>query len=367
MTQQPVPPPTGTGFPMWPRGLYVLLLAAATIIVISGLKAFSASLSIVFLALTITVVARPVQTMLARRGLPGWVCLGGLLAASFGILAAIAASLTWSVAQLVDHLAGGAYDEAIEGYRDDTAELLTELGYTGDDLQSILDQLDIGALAGQFVNAVSGALGVLSLLSLLVICMLFMAIDTGRFTAHLEDSVAESRPGVVAALQQFAHTTRSYFIVATVFGMIVAVLDVVALLLLGVPLAAVWGVLSLITNYIPNVGFILGLIPPALLALLEGGWQLSVAVVVVYAAINVVIQSVIQPRFVGNAVGLSATLTFLSLIFWGWVFGPLGALLAVPMTLLAKALLIDIDPGARWISPLISLEPPDRARSRPST
>ena len=76
--------------------------------------------------------------------------------------------------------------------------------------------------------------------------------------------------------------------------------------------------------------------------------------------VNVVIQSVIQPRFVGNAVGLSTTLTFVSLVFWTWVLGPLGALLAVPMSLFFKAVLVDVDPDARWIGPLVSGRPEDR-------
>ena len=76
-------------------------------------------------------------------------------------------------------------------------------------------------------------------------------------------------------------------------------------------------------------------------------------VIAVYCLVNVVIQSVIQPKVVGDAVGLSATLTFLSLVFWAWVLGPLGALLAIPLSLLVKALLIDIDPSTRWLSPLI--------------
>ncbi|MEM8923023.1 MAG: AI-2E family transporter [Actinomycetota bacterium] len=344
----------------WPRGLYVLLVGAAAMIVIAGLRAFASSLSTIFLALILIVLARPVQRALVDRGLPSWVGLAGLLVTAYGTLALIAASLAWSIAQLVDHLAGGAYDDQIDEYRTTIGDALTDLGFSGD-VQALFDELDLSSLAGQFLSAVSGALGILSLLSLLVIAMLFMAVDTSRFTAHLEGSVAEERPGVVHALHRFTAATRSYFVVATVFGLIVAVFDVIALLILGVPLAIVWGVLSLITNYIPNVGFVLGLIPPALLALLEGGWQLALIVVVVYVVINVVIQSVIQPKFVGDAVGLSATLTFLSLIFWGWVFGPLGALLAVPMTLLAKALLIDADPEARWLSPLIALGDPNTA------
>ncbi len=352
MTQQAAAPGLG---PL-PRALNVLLMAAAGMIVIAGVRAFATSLSVIFLALTLIVVARPVQQMVQRQGLPPFVGVVALIFTSFGALVAVGAALVWASVTLVDHLAGGSYDDQIQRYRDDVTAQLENFGYTGDNAQSLFDLLDVNAVAGQFVSAVSGALGVLSMISLLVISMLFMAIDTGRFTTVLETSVARSRPNVMVALQNFAASTRTYFLVATVFGFIVAVLDVVALLILGVPLALVWGVLSFITNYIPNVGFVLGLIPPALLAFLEGGWQLSVIVIIVYAGINVVIQSVIQPKFVGDAVGLSMTVTFLSLIFWGWVFGPLGALLAVPMTLLAKALLIDIDPGASWLSPLISLD-----------
>jgi predicted PurR-regulated permease PerM len=79
-----------------------------------------------------------------------------------------------------------------------------------------------------------------------------------------------------------------------------------------------------------------------------------IAVIVVYSLINVIIQTVIQPKFVGDAVGLSTTLTFLSLVFWAWVLGGLGALLAIPLTLLVKALFVDFDPDHQWLRPLLS-------------
>ncbi len=132
-----------------------------------------------------------------------------------------------------------------------------------------------------------------------------------------------------------------------------AVADVGALYWLAVPLPLLWGLLSFITNYIPNIGFVIGLIPPALLGLLEGGVGRMVAVVAAYSVINVVIQSFVQPKFVGDAVGLSVTLTFPSLVFWTFVLGPLGALLAVPMSLLVKALLVDVDPASQWLRPLL--------------
>ncbi|MEU4292331.1 AI-2E family transporter [Kribbella sp. NPDC026596] len=93
----------------------------------------------------------------------------------------------------------------------------------------------------------------------------------------------------------------------------------------------------------------------------DSGPATMIAVIVVYSVINFVIQSVIQPRVVGDAVGLTAMLTFLSLVFWTWVIGPLGALLAVPLTLLTKALLVESDPRTRWALPLIAGTPaPDK-------
>ena len=107
----------------------------------------------------------------------------------------------------------------------------------------------------------------------------------------------------------------------------------------------------------PNIGFVLGVAPPALLGLLAGGWGEFIAVVVVYSLLNFVVQTLIQPRFVGDSVGLSMTVTFVALLFWGWVLGALGALLAIPLTLLFKALLVDVDPRGHWLDALLREEP----------
>ena len=147
---------------------------------------------------------------------------------------------------------------------------------------------------------------------------------------------------------------RSYWLVSTIFGLIVAVLDVAALGFLGVPMAVTWGVLSFITNYIPNIGFFLGVIPPALLALVDSGPWTALWVVVAYAVLNFVIQSLIQPKFTGDAVGLNTTTTFLSLLFWSQVIGALGTILAVPLTLFVKCVLIDSDRRSRWVGIFLS-------------
>jgi predicted PurR-regulated permease PerM len=204
-----------------------------------------------------------------------------------------------------------------------------------------------------------------SSLVFLLCLMLFLSVEAGGIDRRLA-AISIDRPGLAVALHSFAHGTRSYILVSTVFGAIVGVLDGVALAVIGVPLPVLWALLSFITNYVPNVGFVIGLVPPALLALLTSGVPAMLAVIGVYCVLNFVVQSLIQPHFVGDSVGLAMTTTFVALVFWAWLLGPLGALLAIPLTLLAKALLVDVDPTARWVTALAgSLAPDPRTTRRP--
>ncbi|MFD6817700.1 AI-2E family transporter [Microbacterium sp. NPDC060132] len=161
---------------------------------------------------------------------------------------------------------------------------------------------------------------------------------------------------------------RRYFVVNAIFGAIVAVIDGLALWWMGVPAPLVWAILAFVTNFVPNIGFVLGLIPPAVLALVVGGWPLLLAVVAVYCVVNVVLQVLVQPKFVSDAVDLSLTLSFFSVVFWTFVIGPLGAILAVPLTLVVRTLVLEVDPGStwlRWLSGDRSAAPPPTVPARP--
>ncbi|WP_063753656.1 AI-2E family transporter [Kutzneria sp. 744] len=190
----------------------------------------------------------------------------------------------------------------------------------------------------------------------LLALLLFLSIEASGIDARLLE-IAADRPQVSVALKGFAHRTRRYLVVTTIFGLIVAALDTIALAWMGIPLVVLWGLLSFVTNYIPNVGFVLGLLPPALLTLLASGWRPMLIVILVYTAINFVAQSLIQPHYVGDAVGLSTATAFMSLVFWAWVLGPLGLLLAIPATLLLMVVLVDIDPQAGWVAALLRAPP----------
>jgi len=343
--------------PQIPRGLYVMVLMAAATIAVAGVRSIP-SVGPILLGMTLVVVAWPVADWCKHKGMPAAVCLVALLATTFGIAAVVIGAIAWAIVQLVDYIGTSNYQTQLTELQETISTELARFGVSQTDVDDAINSIDLSTVTKQAYSAFSGVLGVAGVLGVLAVVMLFMVMDARPFVDRLDDSLAQTRPDIYSAFNNFARSTRHYFAVSTVFGFIVATLNVIALLVLGVPLALTWGVLSLITNYIPNIGFVIGVIPPAIVALLAEGWEVSVAVIVIYIATNVVVQTVIQPKIVGDALGLSATVTFLSLIFWGFVIGPIGTLIAVPMTLLTKSLLIDIDPVAYWVSPLISLDNP---------
>lgn len=335
-----------------PRGLIVILGMAGLVVSVAGLRSVSSIVGPVFLALMLVVAVHPISRYLRSRGWPAWLAGLTVVLAVYAILLGLFASIAFSLVRLTSILP--QYSDKFDQIVHNAEQQLSKHGVTADSFHNAISHVD----ASTVVGAVSGIVGQLtsltSVLVLVIVLVLFIAADSIGFTDRMS-ALAESRPDIAEALNSFAVGTRKYLIVTTVFGFIVAVLDAGFLWWAGVvPLPILWGLLSFITNYIPNIGFILGLIPPALLALLGEGVGKMVLVIVVYSLINVLLQSVIQPKFVGDAVGLSATLTFLSLLVWAFILGPLGAILAVPLTILSKALLVDIDPATRWADVLLT-------------
>lgn len=339
----------------WPRGLVVLLGFAAGVVVIAGFKAFASILAWVLLALMITIVAAPLNARLGRH-MPGWLATLLTMVVVYGVLTALVVYLIVSVAQL-----GGLIPEYSDQLNALVANLQNQLGQWGvsqDQIDQATSGINTSSVTSWVSGVLTGLLGIVGNLFFLVTVLFFMLAESAGFPRRMA-AAARIRPDLVNALGAFVVGTRQYLLVSTIFGAIVAVLDTVALYWLSIPLPLLWGILAFITNYIPNVGFVIGVIPPAILGLLEGGLPGLLAVVAVYSVINVTLQTFIQPRFVGDSVGLSTTVTFLALVFWAWVLGPLGALLAIPLTLLSKALLIDIDPTTTWVRPFLRAHVPN--------
>lgn len=352
-----------------PRGLLILLGIAAATIATFGMKAIAGIIAPSFLALVLVICVQPLRGWLLRKGVPSWLAALATILAVYLILIALIIATVVCLAKLAT--LAPTYTNQANDLANDVVKKLKDLGVDQSQINNVAKNLDFGKLFGLATTLLSSVLSVLSDLLFIGLTTLFLAFDNTRFLRTLDEAKAE-RPMLVTSLTKFASSTRTYFIVATIFGAIVAVIDTGALWLLGIPAAVVWGVLAFVTNFVPNIGFIIGLVPPAILGLLQGGWGLCIAVIVVYCAINFVIQSVLQPKFQGDALGLTTTLTFLALIFWTFVLGPLGAILALPMTMFVKALFVDVDPEYEWLGPLLSgdsaeEQPPDDADTSAAT
>ncbi len=334
-----------------PNVTVILLTLTAAVAILFGMKQYAEILGPLLLTVNLFIAAYPIQTWLVSKKVPRLVAQILLALTVFAILAAFLYALVWSITALVQELP--RYQSQFWTLYHEVVALLGQMGISE---QQVMDQIrgvNPTSLAGLLSSALGSVTNVVSLLAVLIVMIFMMVFDTDTFGMR-NAALHRHQPRVWHSIADFIAGVRRYWVVTSIFGLIVAVIDVIALEFLGVPLALVWGILSFITNYIPNVGFVIGLVPPAIMALLANDPLTALLVVIIYSVANFVIQSIIQPKFNGDAVGVTALVSFLSLLLWSSVLGALGALLALPMTLLAKAVLVDHDPQMRWLNAFIS-------------
>jgi predicted PurR-regulated permease PerM len=351
----------------------MLLGLAATVIALAGVFFARDIVGPLALALALVVVCEPVRRPIERRGLPRWAGTTAVIAVAYLVLLAMGALLWFAgsqFARLVTDFSNELQATAVsvEGW-------LASLGLdqqVADAASGALDPATIVSLASGLGGTV---LSVATALFFVFAYVIFLAADAARYR-DAGEAFGPSRRPVIDRIRRLTVGVRRYFVVNAAFGLVVAVIDGVALWALGVPAPLVWAILAFVTNFVPNIGFVLGVIPPALLALVVGGWPLMLAVIAVYSVANVVLQVLVQPKFVSDAVDLSLTLSFFSVVFWTFIIGPLGAILSIPLTLLVRALVLEGDPGTAWLrwlsgdrsaAPVLEEPPaePPRRRRRP--
>jgi predicted PurR-regulated permease PerM len=346
-----------------PRGLIILLGVAAALGAALGMREFSKILGPVFLALVLSIAVHPIRRFADRHAWPAWLGVILSLLAVYGIVAGLFAILVVAGIQFATLLQD--YAPQFQAFLRQAVVVLESVGVSQQELQDLTNELSPGKLVGVAGNLIGGLAGVLSDIFFLIVLLFFTVADAGDFASKLE-RVSPRGARLAEAFGRFARGSRQYLAVATIFGAIVASLDVIALWILDIRYAWLWGLLAFITNYIPNIGFIIGLLPPTIIALIDHDVVTAIIVIIVYCVLNFVIQTIIQPRVVGVRVGLSATLSFLSLIIWATILGASGAFLAIPLSLFVKYLFVDVDPEHDWLAPLLSSGNGDERPARPA-
>lgn len=349
-----------------PRSAIVLISVAGAALGAAALHSAAAIVTSIMLALVLTIAVLPISAAARRHRWPGWLATLISLVSAYAILVVLVVGAALCMVKLAGILPN--YASKATDLTDQTGEWLNSIGLDNSSTKEALQQIDPSKVTQFVENIFSGILGAFGNFFLLVTLIFFFVTAISGFAPRL-GALSRTKPELALSLTGFVTATQHYLVMTAVFGAIVAVLDTGALWLLGVPLPLVWGFFSFLTNFIPNIGFVIGVIPPALLALLDSGWETMVVVIVVYSVLNVTIQTFIQPRYVGASVGLSAEVTFLSLVVWTFLLGALGALLAVPMSLLVRAIFIDSDSRATWVTSLIasSVDPEDEPDPGPAS
>lgn len=339
----------------------VVLTLAGTVVALAGLKLSAPIVAPILLAFFLMVCFRPLGAWMEGHRVPRAVSIVSTILVIYGVLFVLGFCIYLAIARFA--VTVSRHGDRLMDFWNWSSGVLQSVGVPTTDTRAMVNLVSPERLADLAQSLLSASASLTSTLAFLAALVFFMALDAANFAQRLRVAV-RFQPAMRNALGDFGRTTRNYFAVAAIFGAIVAVLDWIFLLILGVPDAWLWALLAFVTNFIPNVGFLLGLVPPALVSLLTSDWQSALIIVLGYSIINVVVQTLIQPAVVGDRVQLNTTLTFVALVVWTFILGGLGAILAIPMTLLVRALFIDSRPQLKWVRALFSSGAGPRRRGR---
>jgi len=180
----------------------------------------------------------------------------------------------------------------------------------------------------------------------------FMLAELSGITQKIAKAFDNPRD-TLQRVSQFTEGANKYMAIKAGVSAFTGALVSIVLWVIGVDFPILWGVFAALLNFIPNIGSIFAAIPAVLLALVQLGVGPAIAVALAYVIINVVVGSILEPKFMGERVGLSTLVVFISLVFWGWVLGPAGMLLSIPLTMLVK-IGLDKREDTHWIATLLS-------------
>lgn len=329
----------------------ILLTLAAVVIIIAGMKAADVILVPFFLSGFIAIISAPSMFWLERKGLASVLALLIVVLVIIGLGALITILVGQSFNDFLTDLP--TYKSKLQEQMEAVLSWLAVWGLQTD-TRAIAKAFDPGAAINLAASLLNGLGNMLTNAFLIVMTVIFMLLEAGSFPKKLK-IIMNSPENQMPRWKHFLKDVNNYMAIKTWISLATGVLIGVYLWILGVDYAVLWGLLAFILNYIPNIGSIIAAVPAVLLALVQLGVARALMTAAGYLVVNVIMGNFIEPRFMGRGLGLSALVIFLSLLFWGWVLGPIGMLLSVPLTITAKIALDGRD-ETRWLAVLLGPE-----------
>lgn len=330
----------------------LLMIVAALVIVVAGMKAASDLLEPFLLAIFISVVCAPVVTLLTKRGWPEWLAVTavmvGLVILLSGGVAFVGASINGFLKQLP------TYQSALN---DRVGGLLDALSGHGLDLDisSLKEKFNAGMVIGLAGKVVGGFGAVLGNFLLILLTVAFILLEAARLPAKVQGAFSSRAADSLEVFERFAEGVKEYLAIKSILSLGTGVAVACMLWALDVDYPLLWGTLAFLFNYIPNIGSFLAAVPACLLAFVLHGNLVTVLTIAGYMVINTVVGNGLEPRMMGRSLGLSPLVVFISLVFWGWVLGPVGMVLSVPLTMILR-IAFEVREDTRWLAVLLGPE-----------
>jgi predicted PurR-regulated permease PerM len=315
------------------QGGMLLINMAAFVIIVAGMKLSSSILEPFLLSLFVAVIFISPFFWLRRKGIPNSLALLIIILIIIGIGTLFGTLIGTSIKDFSDNLP--IYRQNLTGKTSAIFQWLSSFGIAVPDLEMIQGYFDPSAPL-RLIGGVLGALGtLLSQTFLIMITSVFILLEASSFTYKLKKA-SNNPEQSVSNFENIHNNIKQYMSLKTLVSLGTGTAVTIWLLILGVDYPLLWGLLAFLLNYIPNIGSIIAAIPAVLMAIIQFGLLKALLVAGGYLVVNFVMGNILEPRIMGKGLGLSTLVVFLSLIFWGWVLGPIGMLLSVPLTMVIK-------------------------------
>lgn len=316
-----------------------VLLFAGLVVIAAGLKAAQALVVPFLLSVFIATIASTPMLWLESKKVPKLIALLIVLAGLVSMLLGVGALFTQSIGQFTESLP--SYQERLRAIIEAVLNWMAEQGFASStDYSDMFDPSTALALVG---TTLRGLGAVLSNGFLILLTVIFILAEASTVRGKLLMAL-KSPERQLPHFERFAKTVNRYMAIKATTSVATGLIIGWFLTFIGVDYPFLWGLLAFFLNFVPAIGSIIAAVPPVLLALmqLDGGVVLALVTALGFLVTNVLIGNFVEPRFLGQGLGLSTLVVFLSLVFWGWMLGPVGMLLAVPLTVTAK---IALDAG----------------------
>jgi len=376
------------------RGARFLLVAASLVLVVGGMRAVKSVALPILVAVFLSILSAPLLSWLQRHRVPRAIAVVVTVLANVSVMAVLLVMIGGSINEFAKSIPG--YQASLEAKAEEFLEHLEEWGVDTTELDWLKAEIPEGPLFGDGLSidgeipdqpppsvsprgdispsdliswswlfdligaTLSSIASILSMTLIVFLLMVFILFEAAALPLKLKQAFGWSDYD----LNRFTREIQRYLVIKTLISVMTGVLVFLGIWALGVKYPLLWALSAFLLNYIPSIGSIIAAVPPVILTWIDLGLGRAVLVGLVFLVVNVFLGNLLEPHLMGRRFGISTLVVILSLIFWGWLWGPVGMLLSVPLTVILKVVLENTE-DFRWLAQLIGAAP--RPPAEPST